>query len=85
MTIDFSAHIISVSVSCIVHLHNVKYTRSRFILQCVVVSYNMSIDDLSDVYIPVTDCYVQGHLQDFGGPGYLQEMRSLTIHVGAFV
>ena len=57
MTIDFSAHIISVSVSCIVHVHNVKYTRSRFILQCVVVSYNMSIDDLSDVYIPVTVMY----------------------------
>lgn len=59
MTIDFSAHIISVSVSCIVHVDNVKYTRSWFILQCVVVSYNMSTHDLFNVYIPVTVVYVQ--------------------------
>ena len=28
---------------------------------------------------------IQGRLQDSGGPGHLQEMRPLTIHVGAIV
>ena len=28
---------------------------------------------------------VQGRLEDFGGPGHLQEMRPLTIHMGAIV
>ena len=31
------------------------------------------------------EVYKQGRLQDFGGPGHLQEMRPLTIHVGAIV
>ena len=29
--------------------------------------------------------YSQGHLEDFGGPGHLQEMRPLTIHVGVIM